>query len=389
MGSPSFPPELWSHSFQFLGTLDEVTDSSPSAWANIVSSNPKYTYRPSDSAIECNGTKRALGLVCRTFYKLSRPVVFERISLWSEDSLRFLSRRIAENPEMARIAGRYTKRIDFNFELEDHTSDYEQPFIKDLEFILESCGNLTFLLLPKWSRWRPGVDSNKNALLEVVRLHEMFDLRLGHNLCTFTNLRVLDFSTVKVPYFWESPPGRLPLVHTIIGAVEVVCSHFEDTELPSLSTLIISEEPRIFTDFTSFLQKHKEEIKSLDIRFFRFFEFTGTLAIPNLRELVVDLINQGVTRSPWEHLQSLGITENFGSEGDAAFRDLLHRLETIESQREIGNCPNLRVVRVLDDNLARLLREGNRRTVRLRERRLRALSIKLEDSRGNSITYAT
>ncbi|KAL5492632.1 hypothetical protein ACEPAI_4079 [Sanghuangporus weigelae] len=149
----NIPPELWSHIFHFLSTVDEVTDSSSDAWANIVTANAKYTHVPSRSVIECNKAKCAVGLVCKDFYELSRPVVLETIRL-TDTSLPYLARQIRERPEIARVVERSTKRIDLRSTERAWHREHEPTIIDlkiDLEIILKSSRNLTCLLYQRRS----------------------------------------------------------------------------------------------------------------------------------------------------------------------------------------------------------------------------------------------
>ncbi|KAL5492626.1 hypothetical protein ACEPAI_4073 [Sanghuangporus weigelae] len=102
MAISNIPPELWSDIFQFLSTVEEVTDSSSDAWANIVTTNAKHTHDLSRAVLACNEVKRAVGRVCKDFYELSRPVALETIRL-TDTSLRYLARHIKERPEIARV----------------------------------------------------------------------------------------------------------------------------------------------------------------------------------------------------------------------------------------------------------------------------------------------
>ncbi|KAL5492627.1 hypothetical protein ACEPAI_4074 [Sanghuangporus weigelae] len=229
MAAPSIPPELWSHIFQFLSTVDEATDSSSDAWADIVTANPKHTYVPSRAVIECNEAKRAVGLVCKDFYKLSRPVGLETITIWTIGSLQYLARQIRERPETVRVMGRCTKRIDFRLNLSGILVSFNFD-CRGLVDVVKLSQNLTWLMLPWQDRFPTTVDPC--TLLEVICYPQgQVDFRPGFAPNRFSKLHVLDMGLDCL-----TPPYELPLLHTLIGSLDAI-SLFVKTRLPSLRTL--------------------------------------------------------------------------------------------------------------------------------------------------------
>ncbi|KAL5531246.1 hypothetical protein ACEPAG_4123 [Sanghuangporus baumii] len=387
MAISSIPPELWSHIFQFLSTVDEVTDSSSDAWANIVSANAKYTHDPSRTVVECNEAKCAVGLVCKDFYELSRPVALETIRLTSA-SLRYLARQIKERPKFARVVERSTKRIDLRSTERGWHREHE-PTIEDLkidlETIIKSSRNLTCLLLPSevnnWARYIPDVVQKTCTLLEVLYYPVATFVKSAESneLSSFTNLRVLDVT--KVASWQVLKPCELPLLHTLIGSLDIICYHFAEIQLPSLRTLVSIREHFISVDVTPFFQYHGKNIESLDMRRHAgLFERRILELLPNVKEVVMDVSDGEAFDATWSKVQKLGIIDRTNSQPASL---LLHNLDSVDSQREKGNYPNLKTIRILDRAFARLLRERNSMATRLRERRLRSWSIRLEDGHGD------
>ncbi|KAL5492625.1 hypothetical protein ACEPAI_4072 [Sanghuangporus weigelae] len=387
MAVPSIPPELWSHIFQFLSTVDEVTDSSSDAWANIVTANAKYTHAPSRTVVECNEAKCAVGLVCKDFYELSRPVALETIRL-TDTSLRYLAGQIKERPEIARVVERSTKRIDLRF---TNNVFYLEPgqIVRDLEIglelIIKSSRSLTCLLLPVrhwfWTgRFILDVVSKTCALLEVLYCPQTTRcIESPSALSSFTNLRVLDLTETLNREALK--PCEFPHLHTLIGSLDIICCHFAEIRLPSLRTLVSIRSPRMSFDVTPFFQCHGKNIESFDLRGQTgLFERRTLELLPNVKEVIMDVRDEKAIGTMWSNVQKLGIIDRAS---DQAASLVLHNLDSIDSQREKGNYPNLKTIRILDRAFTRLLRERNSMATRLRERRLRSWSIRLEDGHGD------
>ncbi|KAL5492633.1 hypothetical protein ACEPAI_4080 [Sanghuangporus weigelae] len=142
------------------------------------------------------------------------------------------------------------------------------------------------------------------------------------------------------------------------------------------------EIPNIGVDVTPFFQYHGKNIESSDMKGHIYLSDRRTLELlPNVKEVVMGVSDGKAIDATWSKVQKLGIFDD--TENQAASLLLLHNLDSIDSQREKGNYPNLKTIRILDRASARLLRERNGMAVRLRERRLRSWSIRLEDGHGD------
>ncbi|KAL5513389.1 hypothetical protein ACEPAH_3788 [Sanghuangporus vaninii] len=361
MALPNIPPELWCHIFQFLSTADEVTDSSSDAWANIVTANPKHTYVPSRAVIECNEAKRAVGLVCKDFYELSRPVVLETITLWNIDSMRYLARQIREKSEIARVVERSTKRIDFR--LTKTPFRRERQTVGDVEIVINSSRNLTCLKLPDYDWHSAGysisdVVSKTCTLLDVLYYPQtLLWPELPSTLNSFNNLRVLDLTAINDREVLG--PCEFPLLHTLIGSLDVVCSRFADARLPSLRTLVFKRLLQSSFDIAPFFQCHGKNIESLDMSGHAgLFERRTLELLPNVRDVVMDVWDRKAIGRMWPNVQKFGIC-NLASSRASSLAATVYSLGSIHLQRVKGNYPNLRTIRILDGTIVRLLRERN------------------------------
>ncbi|KAL5513390.1 hypothetical protein ACEPAH_3789 [Sanghuangporus vaninii] len=384
MAIPNIPPELWSTIFQFLSTVDEATDSSSDAWANIVTAKAKHTHALSRTVLECNEAKRAVGLVCKDFYELSRPVALETIRLTSI-SLPYLARQIRERPEIARVVEQSTKRIDFrsaDMAFRCNHGQIVRDLKRDLETIIKSSRNLSYLLLPvcdySWARFIPETCTLLEVLYYdwtwlVVRFESIV-------LSSFTDLRVLDLTAAMEREVLK--PCEFPLLHTLIGSWTVICFHFAETRLPSLRTLVFQRPLRCSIDAAPFFQYHGKNIESLNMEgHANIFDHRILEFLPNVKEVIMDVSDGEVFDATWLNVQKLGIVDLYNKEESPSLA--LHNLNSIDSEREKGNYPNLKTIRILENALSRRLRERNSMATRLRERRLRSWSIRLEDGDGD------
>lgn len=383
--APVIPLELWSHIFSFLSTIDEVANSSREAWADVVTNNPRHTYLPTPAVVECNKTKRAIGLVSKDFYELSRHVALESVTLRTVASLRHFALQIEEEPGFAGIVGRCTKRVDLRSILEDLGRYGDARNVgRDIQLVLRSGRNLACLMLPEYHQ-RGTAPPFSNVVPNSCTFLEVLCYSFPGNPATcfpsiarFTRLRVLYISTMSetsVPRSCE-----FPLVHTLIGPGDGIRT-FAETQLPSLCTLVLKSHARVGVGLSQFLFNHGKIVESLDIvGDINGLHSWSSNSLANVKRLVISDYEEIAIGMIWPNLQELGI---FGRNVSTSLSLILYNLDMIENQREKGNYCNLESIRILCDDSAKILRARVAGALKLRERRLRGWSIRLEDGHGN------
>ncbi|KAL5536699.1 hypothetical protein ACEPAF_522 [Sanghuangporus sanghuang] len=178
-------------------------------------------------------------------------------------------------------------------------------------------------------------------------------------------------------------PYELPLLHTLISSLDVICSHFVETRLPSPRTVVFKRLLQNSFDIAPFFQCHGKNIESPDMSGHAgLFERRTLELLSNVRDVVMDVWDKKAIGTKRSNVRKLGIC-NLASSQASSLAATVYSLGSIHLQRIKGNYLNLKTIRSLDGATVRLLRERNGIATQLRERLLRNWSIRLEDGHGH------
>ncbi|KAI0314785.1 hypothetical protein OF83DRAFT_412209 [Amylostereum chailletii] len=109
--SACIPPELWVEIFQFAVYVPGFMDTDvPNPFTSAIHS-PPTEYYDMPNVRRSIRTRHALNLVCRTWSRFSRPLLYEAIYIASERSARHLLRTFEETDQDGRLFGAWTRHL--------------------------------------------------------------------------------------------------------------------------------------------------------------------------------------------------------------------------------------------------------------------------------------
>ncbi|KAH8110741.1 hypothetical protein DFH11DRAFT_1547161 [Phellopilus nigrolimitatus] len=411
MSSPSLPAELWLQVFAHLSIIGEATYSS-APWDMFTrgAQDDKEKRLISESV----STKRALSLVSRHFYLLSRSIVLELITLQKVDHLRSLADSIRRNPELGTAMTRCTERLDICVEQEikfegrnpvaistetsitygerEMQTRWSYDLLRDMVAILRFCPSLKYLT---YSRPRdltvitldPFVEALANScpFIEILRWRFAPLVKLSSVIPSLVNLRVLDISMVA-PILSESNIGipELPHLHTISGPLDVICPAFASVRLPVLHTLICNRYGRSsIRGLTEFFSTHGAQITRLEHRCASVGGQPYLSLCTNVADLVVDWSDCETLHLAFPSIMRVGLAGVRTGLQDV--RILLYVFDVLEYELDNANYPKLSVIRIVEKASANSVRRLGMNALRLYDRRMRGRSIKLEDDLGDRL----
>ena len=157
----------------------------------------------------------------------------------------------------------------------------------------------------------------------------------------------------------------MPYLHTIRGPMNIVCPIFENTRLPSLTTLITFRYRATMAMTSDFFRNHGANLKCLALDYTCDVpDLPPLYACPNLEDLVVDWGHLASMHRPLPELIRLGLTFNLDKNLPPSLF-ILYNLQILESL--LDNFPKLKTIQIVESEVSNhLIKSPN--ALRLRQR---------------------